>query len=101
MKMITNTVIYFFIIGAVTGLVITAANNWAKDLRLKMTWWKWLLAALWYILLNFFVFLGFTFIGEGETAAGLRLLFFQAVLMIGLGMGLVRLIWAGREKKSE
>jgi len=98
--MITNLVLFVFIVGAVTGLVVSGAIAWAKDLGLRMTWWKWLLAALWYILLNFFVFLDFTMIGEGESGAGLKLLFFQGVLMIILFVGLVRLLWAGREKSS-
>ena len=98
--MITNLVLFMFIAGAVTGLVAAGAIAWAKDLGLKMTWWKWLLAALWYILLNFFIFLDFTMIGEGESGAGLKLLFFQGVLMIILFVGLVRLLWSGREKRS-
>jgi hypothetical protein len=98
--MITKTVVFAFIAGAAFGLVIPAARAWAKDLGLKMTWWKWLLSGLWYSLLNFFVFLDFTFIGEGETGAGLKLLLFQGVILIILGAGLVRLLWAGRQKPS-
>ena len=71
--MITNLVLFVFVVGAVTGLVVAGAIAWVKDLGLRMTWWKWLLAALWYILLNFFVFLDFTMIGEGESGAGLKL----------------------------
>ena len=98
--MITNTVLFSFIFGAVTGLVVAGAIVWAQDLGLKMTWWKWLLAGWWYILLNFFVFLDFTMIGEGEAGAGWKMLLFQGVIMVILGVGLVRLLWAGREKKS-
>jgi predicted permease len=46
------------------------------------------------------VFLDFTMIGEGEKGAGWTMLLFQGVIMIILGVGLVRLLWAGREKKS-
>ena len=98
--MITNTVLFSFAVGALSGLVIAGAVAWAKDLGLKMTWWKWLLVILWYILFNFFVFMDFTLIGEGETGAGLKLLLFQGLIMIILGVGLVRLIWAGRKKAS-
>ena len=94
--MLTKTVFLFFIVGALLGLVVTGAIAWARSLRLRMPWWKWLLAALWYLLLNFFVFLDFTFIGEGETGAGVKLLLVQGVIMIVLGVGLVRLLWAGR-----
>jgi len=96
--MISNTVIFSFIVGALSGLVIMGAIIWAEDLGLKMTWWKWLLAALWYILLLFFVFLDFTFIGEGEAGAGLKLLLVQGITMVILGAGLVRLLFVGRQK---
>jgi len=95
--MITNTVLFAFIIGALLGLVIAAALAWAKDLGLVMNWWKWGLTALWYLLLNFCIFLDFTMIGEGETGAGLRMLLFQGLIMIVLGAGLVRLLMTGRK----
>jgi hypothetical protein len=97
--MMTNLVLLMFLVGALTGLVVAGAIIWAKDLGLKMTWWKWFLAALWYLLLNFFVFLDFTLVGEGEPGAGLKLFFFQAVLMIVLFVGLVRLLRAGRAQR--
>ncbi len=95
--MITGTVVFAFIIGALSGLVVMGAIVWANSLGLMMTWWKWLLAVLWYILLNFFIFLDFTMMGEGEAAAGLKMLLFQVILMIILGVGLARLLWAGRK----
>jgi len=97
--MITTLELFVFLIGGFTGLIVAGAIAWTKDLGLKMTWWKWLLAALWYILLNFFVFLDFTLIGEGESGAGLKLLFVQAIFMIVLLVGLVRLLGAGRQKQ--
>lgn len=98
--MITNTVLFSFIIGAVSGLVLAGAIAWVKDLGLKMTWWKWLLAIAWYIFLNFSVFLAFTMMGEGEVGAGWKLLLVLAMLAFILGVGLVRLLWAGREKPA-
>lgn len=98
--MVDKLVILSFIVGALSGLVIPAAIAWAKDLGLQMNRWKWLLTALWYLLLNFFVFLDFTFIGEGEWGAGLKLLLVQLVIMVILAVGLVRLLWSGRTKKE-
>lgn len=95
--MITGTVIFSFIVGLTSGLVIAGAIAWAKDLGSKMTWWKWLLSALWYGLLNFSVLLAFTMMGEGKTAAGLKILLFLGVITFILGAGLARLLWAGRE----
>ena len=98
--MITNTVLFAFIIGAVSGLVAAGAVAWARDLGLKMTWWKWLLTITWYLLLNFSVLLAFTMMGEGETAAGWKLLLFFGIILIILGVGLARLLWMGREKPA-
>jgi hypothetical protein len=96
--MITSTVIFAFIIGVLSVLVVWGAIAWARSLSLKMTWWKWLLAALWYLLLQFCIFLDFTMIGEGEAGAGWKMLLFQAVILIILGVGIGRLIWTGRKK---
>jgi len=98
--MITGTSIFFLIAGALTGLVIPAAAAGARDLGLGMRWWKWLLAGAWYLLLLFFVFMDFTIIGEGEPAAGMKMLLFQGVILIILGVGLVRVLRAGRKRKS-
>ena len=98
--MITNTVVFAFLFGALFGLVVAGAVSWSRHLGLRMTWWKWLLATIWYILLNLLVFLAFTIIGEGESAAGLKMLLFGAVILVILGAGLFRLLFAGRDKTA-
>ncbi len=94
--MITNLVIFAFLVGLLTGAVVVGANFWAKSLGLKMPWWKWLLSALYYILLLFLIFAAFTFVGEGEVSAGWKALGISAVLLVVLGAGLVRILLAGR-----
>ena len=94
--MITNLVIFAFITGLFSGAVIVGTNAWVKDLGLKMTWWKWLLSAIWYILFLLLVFASFTFIGEGETVAGWKILGISAVVIVILGTGLARILAAGR-----
>ncbi len=96
--MITNLVILAFIIGLLTVLVIIGAVVWFEDLKLKMNWWKWTLSALWYILLLFFILASFTFMGEGEVAAGWKSLAAEAIIMIVLGVALLRILLAGRDK---
>ena len=95
--MITNLVIFAFVVGLLTGGVVVGAATWAKVLGLKMNWWKWILLALWYVLLLFFLFAGFTFMGEGEVAAGWKTIGIAVVLMVILGAALVRILLAGRK----
>ena len=94
--MITNLVIFAFLVGLLSGAIIVGAIAWARSLRLKMNWWKWLLSALWYILLLFCIFAAFTFMGEGETGAGWKVLGLAAVVLVVLGAGLARILLAKR-----
>ena len=93
--MITNLVIFAFIIGLLSGAVLIGVVTWAKDLGLHMTWWKWLLSASWYLLLLVLLFAAFTFIGEGEPAAGWKTVGISIVVMVILGTGLVMLLRKG------
>ena len=95
--MITNLVIFAFVVGLLTGGVVVGATTWAKALGLRMSWWKWILLALWYFLLLFLLFAGFTFMGEGEVAAGWKTIGIAVVLMVILGAGLLRILLAGRK----
>jgi len=90
--MITNLVLFVFIVGFLSGAVIIAAIFWAKDLGLFMNWWKWLLFAFWYIVLLLLIFAAFTFIGEGEPVAGWRAAGIAVFVMMVLGLGLIRLL---------
>lgn len=87
----------WFLMGALAVLVVAGARAWAEDLRLRMTWWKWTITAIWYALLNLTVAVPMTFVGEGETGAAVRLFLFLAVITIILGVGLARLLLAGRK----
>ena len=92
--MITNLVIFAFIVGLLSGAVVVGAITWAKSLGLNMKWWKWLLSALWYFLLLFLFFAAFTFIGEGESIAGWKTLGISVMILVILGVGLVRVLRA-------
>ena len=95
--MITPLVIFAFVTGLLSGGVIVGAIAWSKELGLKLNWWKCVLAVLWYLLLLLLIFAAFTFIGEGEPAAGWRTLGISTVVMVILGAGLYRILVAGRE----
>jgi hypothetical protein len=94
--MITNLVVFAFIVGLLTGAVVVGAITWAKALGLRMSWWRWFLSALWYSLLLFLLFAAFTFMGEGEVAAGWLTIGISLVILVILGAGLVRILVAGR-----
>ncbi len=86
----------WLLLGMLLGLVAAGARVWARDLGLVMTWWKWLLAALWYGGLLLTVAAPMTLAGEQEAGAGLRLLLVMGVILIILGAGLWRLLTTGR-----
>ncbi len=94
--MITKLVIFAFITGLLSGGVVVGAITWSKVLGLKLNWWKWLLAGLWYLLLLLLIFAAFTLIGEGESLAGWKTLGIATVVMVILGAGLSRLLLSGR-----
>ncbi len=96
--MITKLVIYAFIAGISLGFLIPAAIVWARELKLKMSWWKWLLSSFWYISLMFSIMLAFTFMGEGEMAAGIKVLVVSLFIMAVLGLLLYRVLALGKNK---
>jgi len=93
--------IFWFTMGMLFILVAVGAKTWADALRLKMTWWKWLCALLWYGLLAFTVAGPMTFVGENEAGAGGKLFLFSLVLTIILGVALWRVLVMGRGETSE
>jgi hypothetical protein len=88
---------FWFVMGMLMVLVGVGAAAWVKDLGLKMTWWKWLLAILWYALLNLSVAVPMTFVGENEPGAAVRTFLPLVVITIITGVGLWRVLAAGRQ----
>ncbi|MBL7175980.1 MAG: hypothetical protein ISS66_09170 [Desulfobacteraceae bacterium] len=86
--------LFWMVMGLIYALMIAGAPAWAQDLGLKMTWWKWLLAALWYFILSVGLAGGFTLLGEKEPRAGYYSLGLVLIVMIILGVGLWFLLWA-------
>lgn len=86
--------LFWMIMGALSVLVGIGATLWAKDLGLKMTWLRWVLVVVWYLLLMLTVASPFTLIGENEAVAGMRIIPFLVVPTIILGVGLWRLLQA-------
>lgn len=75
--------VFWVVMGLIYAVMIAGAGYWAHDLGLSMTWWKWVLVALWYLLLSFAFAGGFTLMGEREGRAGQRHLgFFLAITVV-------------------
>ena len=70
---------------------------WFAELGYKMNWWKWLLAAIWYLLLNATVAAPFTLLAENEAKGAWGTLGIMGVLTIILGVGLWRLLASGKK----
>ena len=84
--------IFWIIMGLIYTLTVLGVPIWADDLGLQMTWWKWILAALWYVLLSF-TFAGcFTLLAEKEPGAWYKFFGFHLILSIILGVVLWYLI---------
>ena len=80
--------LFWIVMGLIYALMVAGAKVWAQDLGLNMTWWKWLLSALWYGFLSLTFAGGFTLLGEKEPRAGYRFLGVFLTIMIILGVGL-------------
>ena len=80
--------LFWIVMGLLYALMIAGAPVWAEDIGLQMSWWKWLLAAIWYCLLSMGIAAGFTLMGEKEPRAGYYIAGLSVVIMIILGVGL-------------
>jgi hypothetical protein len=92
------TPLFWIIMGMLYALIIYSARYWAKDLGLKMNWWKWLLSGLWFILLTLSLAGGMTLIGENEVRGGLYFLGFFLIISLILGVVLWRILSVNRKK---
>ena len=82
--------IFWTIMGLIYTLTAFGAPIWAQDLGLHMTWWKWCLAAIWYVLLSFSLAGAFTLLGEREPGAWYKFLGFHFIITIIFGA----IIWS-------
>lgn len=94
------TFVVWILIGAVSVLVVLGAIEWFKDAGIVMTWWKWLIAAIWYILTLMGLAAPFTLMGEGESAAGWKLLLFSLPVLIILAFVVLRILQIGKARKE-
>jgi hypothetical protein len=86
--------VFWIIMGLLYALIIAGAPLWAWDLGLNMTWWKWILSALWYGFLSFTFAGGFTLLGEKEQGTCYKFIRFHMIIVIVTGTVLGFLIKA-------
>jgi hypothetical protein len=83
---------FWLLMGAIFVLVGFAFKAFAEERGWKLTWWKGLLALLWYglILLSFYAW--GTLSGENESSAGIKIFLVGIFVCAILGVGLWRLM---------
>ncbi len=90
--MFINGPLFWFLMGVVFLGVGAGFRAFAADRGWVLTWWKGLLALVWYAIFALTVFAFGTLVGENEAAAGLRFLAFGLFLCLVLGIVLWRLM---------
>lgn len=93
--MLVNTGVYWFLMGVLTVVVAAGFRAFATRRGWVMTWWKWLLASVWYGLLSVTLLTLGTLVGEGEGNAGLRIALLGLFVCVVMGVGLWRLFGRG------
>ena len=83
---------FWFLMGVVFVLVASGFHVFARDRGWVVTWWKALLAVVWYAILCTSFFAWGTLIGENEAAAGLKLFLIGLFVSIVFGVALIRLM---------
>ena len=93
---IFNSGMFWFVEGILFVVVVMAVRAWAQDTGLPMPLWKWGLFLLWVGLAGFTIaFVGTSF-GEGEPVAGTRGGFLFGLITVIAGVGLWRILLAGK-----
>jgi hypothetical protein len=82
---------FWFLMGVIFILVAAAFRAFAQDRGWVLTWWKGLLAVVWYTVLSLSFYAWGTLIGEGEAGAGLKLFLIGLFVTIVFGVALLRL----------
>ncbi len=84
--------LFWMVMGALMVLFFTGIRLWFQDIKITMTWWKWVLFATWFFGVYVVISGGFTLIGENETRAGLYFMGVFGTLFIVFGAGLWRIL---------
>jgi len=90
--MFFNSGLFWFLMGIITILIWAGFKAFANDRGWILSWWKWLLSILLYIIFSLSVFSYGTLAGEREDSAGVKMLLLGLFVCIVYGVGLWRLL---------
>lgn len=84
--------IFWFLMGILAVVVGCGFNEFAKARGWVLTWWKWALSAVWYVIFLMGFYAWGTLIGENEAGAGFKFFLMTLFISIILGVALWRLL---------
>ena len=90
--MFFNSSTFWFLMGVLFILAAAGFRAFAKDRGWVISWWKAVLALIWYAIFAFSFYAYGTLMGENETSAGLRILVLGLLVCLILGIAIWRLL---------
>lgn len=98
--MFFNSGLFWFFMGIIAILTGAGFKVFADDRGWVMTWWKWALSFIWYIIFSLSIFSYGTLAGESEGSAGVKVLLLGFFVCIVYGAGLLRAMAHRRGTKN-
>ena len=89
---------YWLLNGILLVVIVMGLKTFAEDKGWTMTWWKWLLTGLWYLIFSTGFYGWGTLIGENFASAGFKMFLATFFASIILGVGLWRVLASGSQK---
>ena len=83
---------FWMLMGVILVLIGFAFKTFAEDRGWVLTWWKGLLALIWYGLFSISIYTYGTLAGEKEADAGFKIMLVGLIVCLILGVGLWRLM---------
>jgi len=87
---------FWFLMGTLFILAAAGFRAFAKDRGWIISWWKAVLALIWYAIFTFSFYAYGTLMGENETSAGLKILVLGLFVCLVLGI----VIWRSLVPKT-
>ena len=90
--MFFNSGFFWFLMGVLFFLAAAGFRVFAKDRGWVISWWKAVLALIWYAIFTFSFYAYGTLMGENEVSAGLKILGWGLFISLVLGLIIWRLL---------